>query len=131
MHAFALVTEGARLRTLVLPESPHMSCRLASVALFLFLAANAIFAAEIDAETALDGVPTVDVGRMTPAQLRALQARLDRQSAAIRDENAAASRRIEELERRNAALNAQQADVDARLSTVLERLASLEAARRD
>lgn len=110
-----------------------MSCRLASVALLFALAADTVIAAETEtnAAPAVDAVPTGDVERMTPAQLRAQLARLDRQRAATRDENAAAIRRIEELEQRNAAINAKKAEVEARLAEVLERLASLEAARKD
>jgi len=123
--------EGATLRISVLPESPHMSCHLASVTLLFVLAANTVIAAETEAAPAVDAVPTGDVERMTPAQLRALLAKLDGQRAVTRDENAAASRRIEELEQRNAALNAKKAEVDARLAEVLERVASMEAARKD
>lgn len=110
-----------------------MSCRLASLALLFVLAADTVIAAESEtkAAPAVDAVPTGDVERMTPAQLRALLAKLDGQRAVTRDENAAASRRIEELEQRNAALNAKKAEVDARLAEVLERVASMEAARKD
>lgn len=106
-----------------------MSFRLASIALLIALAADTGIAAETetDAAPAVDAVATGDVERMTPAQLRSLLVKLDRQRAATRDENAAAIRRIEELEQRNTALNAKKADVEARLAEVLERLASLEA----
>ena len=100
-----------------------MSCRLASVALVFALAAHIGMAA------GTEPAPAGDVDRMTPAQLRELQAKLDRQSAAARGENAALSRRIEELEQRNAALGAKKADLEARLADVLERLSRLEAPR--
>lgn len=102
-----------------------MSCRVASVALFFTLAVGTGIAAETDTVTA------GDVERMTPAQLHALQAKLDRQRAAAHGENAALRRRIEELEHRNAAHGAKQADIDARLADVLERMASLKAAPKD
>ncbi len=108
-----------------------MSCRLACVALFFALAADTVIGAETESVPAVDAVPTGDVERMTPAQLRAQLAKLDRQRAATRDENAAAIRRIEALEQRNAVLNAKKAEVEARLAEVLERLATLEAARKD
>ena len=100
-----------------------MSCRLAPVALVLALATHTGVAAETEAATA-------DLDRMTPAQMRAMKARLDRQSATTRGENEALSRRIGELEQRNAALGSKKADLEARLTDVLERLAKLETAAR-
>lgn len=125
--------EGVTLRNFVLPESPQMSCRLACVALFFAFAADTVIGAETKAEAvpAVDAVTAGDDERMTPAQLRAQLAKLDRQRAATRDENAAAIRRIEALEQRNAVLNAKKAEVEARLAEVLERLASLEATRKE
>lgn len=102
-----------------------MSCPVASVAFTFALVAGTGIAAETDA------MPAQDVERMTPVQLRALQARLERRSAAARDENAALRRRIEELELRNAAHDAKNADLDARLARVQERLANLKAEHDD
>lgn len=97
-----------------------MSFRLAHVALVFAFATHSVWAA--DAEVA------PDLDRMTPAQMRAMKAKLDRQGAAARGENEALNRRIEELEQRNAALGSKKADLEARLADVLARLAQLEAA---
>lgn len=100
-----------------------MPARAARVALILAFAV--LPAAGVAAEAA--GATAADLERMTPAQLRALQAKLARERAASREQNAALSRRIQALERRNAAHAERKADLEARLAEVRERLASLQA----
>jgi Skp family chaperone for outer membrane proteins len=100
-----------------------MPCRAASLALILAFIASPGFAAQTDA------VATADVERMTPAQLRALQAKLDKERASSREQNAMLSRRVQELERRHLAQGAKKAELEARLADVRERLARLKEAQ--
>lgn len=99
-----------------------MICRLAAAALLVALGVTPVVAA--------DNAPSPDVERMTPAELRKLQTELDRKSAVTREENAALSLRIQELEQANVALGKKKLDLEAKLADVLARLAALETARK-
>jgi hypothetical protein len=102
-----------------------MSCRAARVAFVLALAAGSGIAAGADT------APDAPLDRMTPTQLRVLQATLDRDNAATREQNAALGKRLAALERDNAALRAEEAKLESRLAQVRERLAKLAATRKD
>lgn len=104
-----------------------MTFRPALALLLLALGAPALAAAQ--ATTPARPAPGDDLERLSPIELRALKGQVDQQIATTREENAAAQRRIDELEQRNAELDTRKAELDAKLADVLEQLKQLEGER--